>query len=202
MWMSSTNDESLDFWSRWEDKSAARQIVAFLASIFRTAQNWMDNSLSRAPGYHDRVAHIKHTDDEGGMNLTMPPGVIERLSARGECAGKRLWQRFDGGDGTELTWENHRWVRYRALMSVLEPYAGQFAERYGEAPAGARSIETMLTSDNPPPSYPWIDEVHHSWAQEETAAFTSAIEDWNEASPKFVDGAPEAVGQLRATPRV
>ena len=39
-------------------------------------QNWVDNQQTRVPGYRDRIVHISHTDNEGGMNLAMPPEVL------------------------------------------------------------------------------------------------------------------------------
>jgi len=43
----------------------------FSAPWSDTMQNGMDNMLSKAPGYRDRIVHISHTKDEGGLNLDM-----------------------------------------------------------------------------------------------------------------------------------
>jgi hypothetical protein len=42
------------------------------------------------PGYRDRVVHVKLAEDEGGLNLSMPPKIIEALGERGELAGNCL----------------------------------------------------------------------------------------------------------------
>jgi len=36
------------------------------------------------------VAHVKLGEDEGGLNLSMPPKIIEALGERGERAGELL----------------------------------------------------------------------------------------------------------------
>ncbi len=55
------------------------------------------------------------------MNLMMPPEVIAALTRRGEEAARKLGQRFAETPGTDegLSWDNHRWVRYRATMAAV-----------------------------------------------------------------------------------
>jgi hypothetical protein len=55
----------------------------------------------------------------------MDAGAITAMSQRGACAGQRLVEYYTtppepGRDGRKVSWENHRWVRYRSTMSILE----------------------------------------------------------------------------------
>ena len=52
-------------------------------------QNHVDAALTHQPGYRDRIVHVHVADDEGGIDLAMPPEVIEALTLRGQAAGGR-----------------------------------------------------------------------------------------------------------------
>ena len=121
----------LDSWHRIDAKPGLASLTGFVSGIVRTMQNHVDASLTHQPGYRDRIVHVHTAPDEGGMNLTMPPEVISALTLRGQAAGRALVERFAGTPGTDpgLSWDNHRWVRYRSALTAL---AGQL-ERFGEA---------------------------------------------------------------------
>jgi hypothetical protein len=103
-------------------------VTGFFSAMFDTARNWADTELMAMPGYRDRIVHVKLKKDEGGLNLNMPKSIIDRVGARGEKAGKLLAARFaddpgldpQSGEPITLTWENHRWIRYRTIMAGLE----------------------------------------------------------------------------------
>jgi predicted acylesterase/phospholipase RssA len=108
-------------WNRFDQGAPAIPLFSFLRAMIDTMQCWNDNLTILHPGYRDRIVHISHTDDEGGLNLNMPREVIERLARRGAAAGEALTEKFDPatGDG----WHNHLWVRYRVLMAMLSDQA-------------------------------------------------------------------------------
>jgi hypothetical protein len=83
----------------------------FVAALRNGVQNWADSMQTRVPGYRDRIVAVKHTKTEGGMNLDMDQEVVLRLAERGRYAGSRA-ERFD--------FVNHRWVRFRSFLQVLE----------------------------------------------------------------------------------
>ena len=94
--------------------------VASSAPLSIQCKNWTDNTQLRLAGYRDRVAHISLDDrTEGGINLNMPTPLIEELSERGRFAAAMLVDRFTGHNH-RLSSDNHRWVRYRSLMRLLE----------------------------------------------------------------------------------
>lgn len=60
----------------------------------------------------------------------------------------------------------------------------------------------MVGSEDPLPSYPWQDEHHRRWAEEETRQFVEAADQLEKADPSFVTGPPTPVPELRVVPRV
>lgn len=138
VWMPRTNVGGiLEWWTTWPTGKGLRSLGLFVWTIIRTMQNWVDNAQTRVPGYRDRIVHISHTDEEGGMNLAMPRDVLARLTERGRCAGERLWayyttppgqplpvEELERLDATEampraVSWENHRWIRLRTSLALL-----------------------------------------------------------------------------------
>ena len=105
---------------------------SFFAALRNAAQNWRDNAQAALPGYRDRIAHIKLSDDEGGLNLVMPPETILRLNDRGDRAGAELMALFAGADGTVPTphWNDHRFTRFRVTMGLAERWLRSFDRGY------------------------------------------------------------------------
>lgn len=207
VWMPSSNrGGQREWWTRWEDRPPAGRLVAFGRSILDTMQNWMDNSQTRVPGYRDRVVHVSHTKDEGGMNLTMPEPVIGRLTQRGKAAADLLRRHFavPSQDGTELTWDNHRWVRYRSMMSLLETTAAKLGKTYlHPEPADVPIDQLSLRSkDDPPNGYRWADQGQRDFARQATTDLVQLAEEWRAAGETFTEGAPGPSPDLRIMPKV
>ena len=97
--------------------------MGFLSSIVHTMQNWRDELLFPYPGYRDRIVQVSQLDDEGGLNLDMPKGHILNLSDAGDFAAERLIERFFPPDPQSAGWKNHREVRLRTFLGVLEEMA-------------------------------------------------------------------------------
>ena len=158
VWMPTKNNTSADRFNAFSG------IGGFLNAVFDTAFNWADTELMAMPGYRDRIVHVKLTPDEGGINLNMPSETIMCVSARGECAGELLAARFAPEPGKdpqtrgdiELTWDNHRWVRYRSVMTALEVLAQRFRATWTDASKPWRSYAELLSRNkgDKPRSYP------------------------------------------------
>ncbi|HET6601789.1 MAG TPA: hypothetical protein VFG57_07460, partial [Gaiella sp.] len=105
-----------------------------------------DATLTHQPGYRDRIVHVHTAPDEGGMNLTMPQHVIDALTLRGQAAGRALVDRFAGTPGTDsgLSWDNHRWVRYRSALAALAGQLERFGEAWRATPDGERSYRELV----------------------------------------------------------
>ncbi|MFT3820447.1 MAG: patatin-like phospholipase family protein [Rubrivivax sp.] len=91
-------------------------LFRFLWQIVGTMQNWRDQIQFPYPGYRDRIVQVSQLKDEGGLNLNMPSAHISRLADAGEYAAELLDKRFRTGGG----WDNHRDVRLRAFVAIVE----------------------------------------------------------------------------------
>jgi predicted acylesterase/phospholipase RssA len=135
----------LERWHRFDTGSGLSSLVGFANGIVRTMQNHVDASLARQPGYRDRIVHVHTAPEEGGMNLTMPPELIRSLTLRGQAAGRALVERFAETPGTDpgLSWDNHRWVRYRSALAALAELLEQFDAAWRDVPEGERSYREL-----------------------------------------------------------
>jgi hypothetical protein len=133
-----------------------RRLAGFLGNIVRTLQNRVDDAQLRMPGFRDRVVHVSLNEHQGGMNLTMSPTDIQKLTRRGYEAGAKLVRRFgeERADGEPLSWRDHRWTRLRNAMPAIAELLGDLAETYAAASApGEVGYSELLTGSKGPP-YP------------------------------------------------
>jgi predicted acylesterase/phospholipase RssA len=147
IYLPSTNAGGLlETWHRLDPKPGLGSLVGFVSGIVRTMQNHVDASLSHQPGYRDRIVHVHTAPDEGGMNLTMPQHLIDALTLRGQAAGRALVERFAETPGTEprLSWDNHRWVRYRSALAALAEQLEEFGAAWRETPESERSYRELV----------------------------------------------------------
>jgi predicted acylesterase/phospholipase RssA len=140
----------LDTWHRFDPSPGWRTLRGFVSGIVRTMQNHVDSTLAQQPGYRDRIVHVHTAREEGGMNLTMSAEVIDALTRRGQAAGRALVERFAETPGTDagLSWDNHRWVRYRSALAALAEQLELFAEAWDETPPGERSYLELVERDD------------------------------------------------------
>jgi predicted acylesterase/phospholipase RssA len=185
-------------WARFDSGSGARRIGAFAAALVLTAKDWHDNVQLRVPGYKDRVVHVFLDPDEGGLNLQMPEELITRLGERGRLAAVKLAKRFSpAGDGSPMTWDNHRWVRFRSGMALLENELRELRAVLG-TPGGGGSYDALIRAARHP-SYEW-DAAH----QRECIAWLDRIladPYLARDKPSFGDSPPKPRPVLRIVPR-
>jgi len=192
IWAPLGNDQGIE--ARWGE---IRTMPAFVRAILDTMQNWMDNAQARVPGYRDRIVVVKHTEDEGGMNLNMETASIAGLVERGRCAGAFLVNRFannpslNPGDG--MGWENQRWLRYRSLMSLVEDLAIGMARGYDWVPdlELARTYPTLLDARDLP-SYAWCSAEQRIRAAELTRRLMELAKAWGH----LPDPVPSEIGPV------
>jgi hypothetical protein len=150
-----------EWWSRFDEgrvpgtpASPAASLAGFLAALVFTAKDWHDNMQLRVPGYRDRVVHVEMSAEEGGLNLSMPKERIERLGERGRLAAEKLGRRFSVvGDGSPMTWDNHRWIRFRTTFRLIEAYLRDMRETLADEPEAGRTRYQDLIREDPSPSY-------------------------------------------------
>lgn len=122
-------------------------IAGFFSAALAASREWQDASQLDTPGMRDRVVRVLQSDTEGGLNLYMEEETINGLAARGEAAADALTAMFTKPTYAHATtgWDNHRWVRHRALLAALPPWLTSIA----------RGTLAMADLDpSAPPSYP------------------------------------------------
>ena len=143
------------WWTRFDQGDGVKRLSGFAGAMVFAAKDWHDNVQLQVPGYRDRVVHVSLSEDEGGLNLNMPETLITRLGDRGRFAAARLGKRFSPeGDGSPITWDNHRWIRFRSTLALVEDALREMRETLDVAtPAGTSYRE--LIERAVPPSYRW-----------------------------------------------
>jgi hypothetical protein len=157
-------------------------------------QSWHDNLAARMPGYRNRIVHVTERPDEGGLNLSMPPEVIARLSDRGRRAGQVLC--------TEFNFVNHVWVRYRSYVAALWTHLRAFGFAYDHPVLQDEAAWQFIKGAAPPPPFPSyrLAAANAEELAKLTARFVEAINTTPE--PRAVDESPRPRPELRVTPRV
>ena len=215
VWMPTKNQGGiLEVWNRFDEQKGLGKVGGFIRAVVNTGFSWRDTLQLSVPGYRDRVVHISLSPKEGGLNLNMPASVIDDLSKRGARAGALLTERF--GDtppaDVELTWDNHRWVRYRASMAALERLLEAFHKGYTSTEEGQRSYGELLTrsADDLPSSYRWKTlsrngepiQAQQEYAQEITRLLIELAEEIGQGEEDLQKGSPRPRPALRIVPDV
>ena len=202
--MAKTNLGGLAEWF----KRFPSSLTGFVGAVFESMQNWQDNTQIRLPGWRDRVVHVCLGPGQGGVNLDMDEPTIATLSDRGGRAGAMLADRFMGRDETtKLDWANHRWVRFRSTMAMLEESFGKLATRLDPAdvpptPGDLNYAATVAQSDAALPSFPWGSEERRARAIEAAKELQALCAEWAAADDRLGIRAPFPLPELRPRPRV
>ena len=178
-------------------------VASFLVAIVKTMQNWRDMLQRAAPGARERVFTVRHTADEGGLNLNMEKDAIDAMARSGARAAAAIQEDFLAPPGTppkDDDWEHHRWVRLRLLLPVLREFLGNVSA--GASARGASpSIQDLLTVTPPPMGR------SHELNQASRAAAWMLLDDVSKAmlrgeaaKPDFERTAPRPPGELRVMP--
>lgn len=117
-------------WNKLDCGDARGNVLAFASSILDAARCWQDVTLGGLPGNASRIVGIRLSDDEGGLNLNMPPQTIETMTDLGREAGAKLIDVFATGTPEAEGWQLHRWIRYRATMGAITRWVAGFASGY------------------------------------------------------------------------
>lgn len=174
-------------------------VAGFAGAAFNTARNWQDSSYLGHPGYRDRIVRVLQTKAEGGLNLHMDEPTIAGLADRGRVAAQVLVEqftepRYPASAPVATGWDNHRWVRYRALLSVVPPWIASYAH--------GRSV--LDVDPAAPPSYSLGSEEQELVA-DVTAALDALAAVVAGADPKVLArlvSAPNPQGALRRIPQI
>jgi hypothetical protein len=163
-------------------------VAGFTSAAINTARNWQDSSHLDFPGFRDRIVRVLQTRYEGGLNLYMDGPTIDQLADRGRTAGQVMVEqftqpRYPTGAPTATGWDNHRWVRYRALLSCLPAWLISYGR-------GRRALDIDPVS---PPSYNLSAK-----GRELALNLTEALDN---AADVIATADPDALTDLTETPR-
>lgn len=114
-------------WNLFDERTnSASRCGGFFIAMVNVMQNWNDSSLSRMPGVRNRIARVRLTSDEGGMNLNMPAHTIKKVTDRGVKAIDKLIDHFAPHRTPEQQaggWDQQRWIRLCLLLRMVEERA-------------------------------------------------------------------------------
>ena len=210
-WMPKTNQGGTTVaWNRFDGEGGLNSVFGFIMAIIDAARNWSDSTILPLPGYRDRIVHVCLDEaTEGGMNLDMPPAIILGLGQRGAKAGGLLLRHFDDPPPDEkLTWDNHRWVRFRSMMALFEDMLDEIDVAMKHPEPGDRSYSELLARGptDPPTSYPLRRPAQQQFAEEQLVRFRQLIDEWLAPATKddqFREGdVPRPRPSLRITPNL
>jgi predicted acylesterase/phospholipase RssA len=206
--------------------TALQSVAQFAGAIAGTAVSWRDNTLSHEAGFRDRIAHVKlDSKREGGLNLDMPHDVIGSLLKRGAAAGALLRYRYTRTEAqlaqenetrertmTEeekrfwkpvtVSWENHRWVRFRASMAALQEALERMDAAYNAGPGYVPLVKRP--AGQAPLDFQWSEAQRIADPVTKTAALLDALQLWRaDPAMRFDSGSlPERRPELRMSPPV
>lgn len=185
-------------------EGGSMSILGFLGAIFDSMGSWVDNTQLRMPGYRDRIVAIHLRPNEGGLNLAMPGSIVQKLKERGEKAANELLIRYGTNvdPNMKINWENHKWVRYRSMIALLEKLTKDFSSAY-LFPLCGSSYNTLLgLKKKDLPSYREWKPGQRKKAKDATDALVKtgydAITPGQESDFEF--GAPNPRPILRVSP--
>ena len=182
----------------------------FALAALDTARNWQDNSYLDVPGYRDRIVRVLQSDSEGGLNLNMDSETITALAERGRLAAHTMVEQFSEPrySGGANGWDNHRWVRYRALLAGMPDFLRAYrAGREALAPTGLAPNVSVSAANPPldpasPPGYPLSVRGRNLGDAVTNSLYTAAAAaDAAPAAASDVRGLPRA-GRIRKVPRI
>jgi predicted acylesterase/phospholipase RssA len=203
-WMPETNNQGIrEPWTHFGEKGGISSLVAFIATIINTMQNWSDNTLSRMPGYRDRIANVELTAEEGGLNLQMPSERIGALSERGTNAASEFIRRFATTEEPLMNWPNHRWIRLRSMLGSVVEMAQAIDRTCANPQANDPAYDVWLrdTSVGDAPSYQWSNASQQTLAIETIAALRDIARKWTDGQIDAAAKAPRPRPELRPRPR-
>jgi hypothetical protein len=175
----------------------------FFTAIKDAMQNWRDNAQAQLPGFRDRVVHLKLDKGEGGLNLNMKPDKITELNDRGRCAGEALVGLFANQGATKPEhWNDHRFVRYRVTMSLLERFLRSYDRGYGWPADSATTPYPERVAQGTATPYA-LPNGSADFALEVTGSYLGLVEGWVAEGETLDDrGVPRPPSTLRAVPPV
>lgn len=189
--------------ARWPSRGL-QAIAGFVSAIYTSSASWQNTTQLTFPGFRDRIVRVLQTPREGGLNLAMDDRTIERLARRGEFAANAIMDQFElphypplvDGKPTSTGWDNHRWVRFRAVLSVLPAWSASYGR-------GRRALDQALDAE--PPSYRFANAAERRLAADLDRAMTDLARIVEQADPDALaalTAQPRPAGAIRRVPEI
>lgn len=206
-WMPETNNDGIhEPWTTLDEHGTVQSLAKFIWSIIGTMQNWNDATLSRMPGYRDRIAQVQLKPEEGGLNLNMPAPLITKLSDRGANAATEFTRRFTDRDVKlhAMNWSNHRWIRFRTLIAALEEMLANIEDTCLHPDGGDIPFDRWVSDlkVGEAPSYQWTSEEQRQLALKILDTLRALAEFQRKKQVSTVGKSPRPSPELRARPRI
>ncbi len=179
-------------------------VASFLTAIISTMQNWRDVLQRSAPGSRDRVVTVRHTEEEGGLNLDMPHAAITLMAASGKLAAGKLIDDFRADPGqADLNddWTYHRWVRLRNLLRVLPEYLHRVSSAYTSLHNHPVITELLERSQHYVGHSYRMDKENAEAANVLLDKLSRLMDEFEALEADLEKGSPNPRGDLRITPR-
>lgn len=193
-----------DRWRRFPERGPGA-MGGYIGAVLDAIRNWHDNTQMAVPGFRDRIAHVKLSPDEGGLNLKMDPAKVKALSERGKWAAVRLRERFGaaGATRTGLNWNTHRWVRFRTSMMLLQKMLRQTAEAFAASDPGYPSYHDLVnrTADKDPVTGSWWPRTPPAY-RDSTKILEQFASAFSGSAPDFEEKSPQPGPELRISPKL
>ena len=155
VYLPSQRRQALDLWDRFDQATDPREaLFGFAKAVFSSAQEWHDNAFLKLPSYRDRSVEIWLKKGEGGLQIGMPRDKVLALIERGREAGQRAVERFvDLPDHEPMSWQGHRWARFRSGMSGLMTLLNRLDVSIATDMPGDVPLDRYLDGAVVPPAY-------------------------------------------------
>jgi hypothetical protein len=182
-------------------KPGLGNIASFVGTIVSTMQNWQDQMQLVMPGFRDRIVHVCHTDQEGGMNLNMPTEIITVLANSGAKAAENLIKGFaiGGGLASPNAWDNHQRIRVRTLLCLIQQQLETISKglAYQQNPTWEQ-----IVGNQEPPSFPFKPVQLADAANQLLLEFEKLARGFPDATVPLCAGTPRPSPELKVAPRV
>lgn len=166
-------------------------IRGYARACVYTAQNWHEGVLLETPGYRERIAVAKISQQQTGLFPAIDAKAYNHLMSLGQSIGANLVNRFAEKPTRKLavSWEAHRWIRFRRQMAQLEQQLISFRGSFHRVFEDDQPYEAMLMRgrDEPPHAFHWKDIGQRNHALRITTKLLKLIESWEESPSSFID---------------
>lgn len=151
----------------------------FVHALLDTMQNWADVTQLTLPAYRQRVAEVRLTDEQGGMNLAMSSDEIAIIANRGADAAA-LFDTFNLGD--------HQGKRFAASVAAVDDLLA------GMRTSVADGFESVIAGSSPQSRVVATNELLDLADEWDTTADPN--------HPLVAADLPHPSADLRGTPRL